>query len=132
MVEPIQRWAAPILDTPAQQSTRGYQAYVVLTLCRMLYTLHTGSVTTKPRAARWALATLDERWGPLIERAWEGRDSSDAEQAASGARWAPLIERAQERPRHVEVLPEEVYETLALIRYTMERSQQVEIPPDDS
>ena len=87
-----------MLDAPAPLHIRGYQSYVVLTLCRMLYTLYTGSVATKPVAARWALATLDARWAPLIERAWEGRHNSDAEQAAAGAGWAPLIERASEGP----------------------------------
>ncbi len=132
MVEPVQRWAAPMLDSPAQLHTRGYQAYVVLTLCRMLYTLHTGRVATKPAAARWALATLDARWRPLIERAWEGRHNPDAEQAAVGARWRPLVERAWEAPHDVEVLPGEVSETLAFIRYTIERSQQLEVPADDT
>lgn len=126
MVEPAQGWAASILDTPAQLRIRGSQSYVVLTLCRMLFTLHTGRVATKPAAARWALATLDARWGPLIERAWAGRHDPDAEQAAAGARWAPLIERAWAGPHNAEVLPEEVDETLEFIRYTIASSRQAD------
>jgi len=136
MVEPAQKWAASILDTPAQLGGRPSQTYVVLTLCRMLYTLHTGAVATKPAAARWALATLEARWAPLIERAWEGRHSADAEQAAEGAGWAPLIEpateRARDQPHNLEVAPEDVNETLAFIRYTVERSRRVAIASDDA
>jgi len=52
---------------------RGYQSYVVLTVCRMLYTLEHGTVVSKPVAARWALTALGERWAGLIERAVIGR-----------------------------------------------------------
>lgn len=48
---------------------RGSLTYTVLTFCRMLYTLTRGTVTSKPRAARWAQHAHDGRWSPLIERA---------------------------------------------------------------
>jgi len=60
-------------DHPEDLNFRGYQSYVVLTVCRMLYTLVHGQVVSKPAAARWALATLDGRWVGLIERAVQGR-----------------------------------------------------------
>jgi hypothetical protein len=47
-------------------------AFVVLTLCRLLYTLDSGSVASKPAAALWArkeLGPVGARWGELIERA---------------------------------------------------------------
>lgn len=49
------------------------QSFVVLTLCRMLYSLETGGVASKPAAARWAEATVDQRWTPLITRALDGQ-----------------------------------------------------------
>ena len=52
---------------------RGYEAYVVLTVCRSHYTLKFGRVTSKPAASRWAQTALDERWAGLIERALIGR-----------------------------------------------------------
>jgi hypothetical protein len=61
-------WASQILREPAQIKYRGYQSYTVLSLCRVLYTLQYGTVASKPVAARWAQATLSERWVPLIER----------------------------------------------------------------
>jgi predicted nucleotidyltransferase len=123
MVEPLHGWAASFFGDPAQLHVRGYQSYVVLTMCRMLYTLQTGRVATKPVAARWALRTLDARWVPLIERAWEGRHNPDAEHAAEGARWAPLIAGARKGPRSVVVLPDDLSETLEFIRYAIECSQ---------
>ena len=69
----LRAWHAPMLADPWRLESRGYQSYTVLTLCRMLYTLRTGQVTSKPAAARWAQAELGERWAPLIERALANR-----------------------------------------------------------
>lgn len=41
----------------------------VLTLCRALYTLRTGEVTSKRAAARWALRHMAPCWSPLLRRA---------------------------------------------------------------
>lgn len=41
----------------------------VLTLCRVLYTLHTQEVASKEAAAVWAQGHVDPRWRPLVERA---------------------------------------------------------------
>jgi hypothetical protein len=46
-----------------------YRAYVVLTLCRILYSHGRGGVVSKPRAARWALRALPTRWHSLIRGA---------------------------------------------------------------
>lgn len=57
----------------------GYRCYAVLTMCRMLYTLHHGAIVSKPVAARWVEATLDPRWIPLIRdaRAWSAAAPPD-------------------------------------------------------
>jgi Domain of unknown function (DUF4111) len=47
---------------------RDAQTFVILTLCRLLYSLATGSVASKPRAAEWAHKELGEPWATLIER----------------------------------------------------------------
>jgi hypothetical protein len=52
---------------------RGNQAFVVLTLCRLLYTLDTGAVASKPAAARWAQQTLGGRWAGLLARSLAGQ-----------------------------------------------------------
>ena len=51
-----------------------YQSFVVLTMCRALYTLKHGSVVSKRRSAEWAIATLDKKWIELIEQADAWRD----------------------------------------------------------
>ena len=66
-------WSAPLLKDPVHIQGRGYQSYVVLSCCRVLYTLHYGTVASKATAARWAQTALDDKWAPLIERAIEGR-----------------------------------------------------------
>jgi len=96
-------WAQNILDDPQIISRRGYQAYVVLSLCRALYTLQTGLVASKPAAAAWAKENLAERWTPLIEHAWEGR-------------------HLPEQPAD----PDEIRETLKLILYSTLFSQTYE------
>ncbi|GAC1654434.1 MAG: hypothetical protein NVS4B8_29620 [Herpetosiphon sp.] len=109
MLDKLRGWAIRILNAPTELNGRGSQSYVVLTLCRMLYTLHVGTIVSKPVAARWAQGSLAARWEPLIERAWLGRQNPD--EPAS---------------------PEDVNETLAFIRDTAERSRQIQTPADIS
>jgi hypothetical protein len=73
------------------------QAFVVLTLCRLLYTLDAGNVASKPRAARAAALWPAAPWAALIERSL-----------------------AQQR-RHVETPTQDVEATLALLRFTAAR-----------
>lgn len=101
----IMWWPTQILDDPAQIKKRGYQSYIVLTMCRVLYTLHYGTVASKPVAAQWAQETLDERWKPLIERAIVGRQHPESE-----------------------AISEDANGTMGFIRYTIELSRQFEIP----
>ena len=69
----MEGWATEVLASPEQISSLGYQTYTVLTVCRVLYTLHSGTIASKPVAARWAQETLEEPFTSLIERAWFGR-----------------------------------------------------------
>ncbi len=64
---------------PGPINSRGYQSYIVLTLCRVLYTLQHGRVVSKKIAAQWAQTSLDKAWAGLIERAWEGRLNYNAQ-----------------------------------------------------
>ncbi|MEX1022957.1 MAG: aminoglycoside adenylyltransferase domain-containing protein, partial [Dehalococcoidia bacterium] len=54
-------------DLPAR-ARGGYQPYVVLTMCRALYTLEAGGVASKPEAGAWARHILGEPSASLI--AW--------------------------------------------------------------
>ena len=94
---PALGWAAQLLDTPQQISSGAYQAYLVLSLCRILYTLERGDVVSKRVAAEWAKQTLGADWVPLIARAWLRRQNPPADLG-------------------------DVDETLDFIRYALERS----------
>jgi aminoglycoside adenylyltransferase-like protein len=101
MLSTLGGWATQILDNPNLINRSGYQSYVVLSLCRILYTLQCGDVVSKPFAARWAQETLGDPWISLIDRAWTGR--------------------------HHPQLPAEagdINETLDFIRFTLAFSQQ--------
>ncbi len=59
-------WWTTLLDSPILEQG-DYQAFAVLTMCRMLYTFEHGDIVSKPVAAQWALSTLKQRWHWLIE-----------------------------------------------------------------
>lgn len=79
---------------------RQHQAFVILTLCRLLYTLETGAVASKPGAARWAQAALGSRWVGLIAQAVAGQhtagDASDRDIADTVALVALTVDRFRE------------------------------------
>ena len=66
----ITDWGSKILAEPDSFRNRFYQGFVVLSYCRMLHDLETGSVGSKRTGAEWAKAKLDRSWGGLIDRAW--------------------------------------------------------------
>jgi hypothetical protein len=101
MVDLMRVWWAPMGPDSAHLRYRGYQTYAVLTMCRMLYTLETSRVISKPAAARWARQALDSQWTSLIDRARAGWQKGDPPAAA---------ERG-------------VRETAALIRYTADQCE---------
>lgn len=49
------------------------QRYAVTTLCRMLFTLETGEVSSKPASLEWAKSALPTRWRDLIQQAIDDR-----------------------------------------------------------
>lgn len=101
-------WPAALLEDPSPIARRGYQTYIVLTMCRVLYTLRHGAVVSKRAAADWAAATLDPRFAPLIGRTWAGRHRPD--QPAT---------------------PEDISATLDLVRHTVEHARHYERADDD-
>jgi predicted nucleotidyltransferase len=91
-------WLNRILDHPAEISKRGYQSFIVLSLCRILYTLRYGGIVSKPMAVEWAIDNLDSKWKPLIERAWIGRQNSN-----------------------LDAEPEDINGTLDMMRFTLQQ-----------
>lgn len=69
VVDNFHTWWLPMLEKPERLSTREYQAFAALTLCRTLFTLTYGEIPTKSAAAAWALTHLPLRWHALIQQA---------------------------------------------------------------
>ena len=55
-------------------NSRFGQSFAVLTYCRMLHTLHTGTVQSKKAGVKWAKQFVDSKWVKIIEQAWKERE----------------------------------------------------------
>jgi predicted nucleotidyltransferase len=83
--------------------SRRQQSLLVLSFCRILHTIASGRVTSKPEAGSWALQTLDPEWASLIRRALADR----ADQ------WGQVLQRADDRA---------VARSLAFVDYALVRT----------
>lgn len=82
------------------------QSFAVLTSCRILHTLHTGTVQSKKEGAIWAKQFVDPQWIQLIDQAWHDRQ---------GVRFGEKInQRADESLLH---------ETAKFMQYALNLSQ---------
>jgi len=93
-------WLNPMIENPAGMSTRGYQSFVVLSLCRMLYTLQHGEILSKAAAADWARRNIDPKWIPLIDRALIGRQYPN-----------------------LDAQPEDIIGTVDMMRFTLQQTK---------
>ena len=68
----LYNWWLPILKDNKRLTDSEYQVYTVLTMCRVLYTLHQGTIPSKKTAAQW-VSSLYSQWSHLIKQAlkWE-------------------------------------------------------------
>jgi predicted nucleotidyltransferase len=96
--------AMQILNHPNEIIDPGHQSHTVLSLCRTLYTLQFGDIVSKPKAMKWAKETTGGKWNALIDQAWKGRHSP---QSTANT--------------------DDMNQTLELIRYALEYSQQFKI-----
>ena len=91
-------------------NSRFGQSFTVLTYCRMLHTLHTGTVQSKKAGAKWAKEFVDPKWEKLIDQAWNERE---------GVRFGAKIgQRAESSLLH---------ETLEFIKYSIAQIDNVEM-----
>lgn len=93
----IRWWWEEQAADPRLLVQEAYQAYAVLSMCRIRYTLEMGGIVSKPAAARWAMAAA---WA----RTW-------AELIAAALAWRP-----GQRMDYLE-------QTVAYIVFTLEQSQ---------
>src|SRR5688572_60797 len=83
-------------------NSRFGQSFAVLTYCRMLHTLHTGTVQSKKAAVKWAKQFVDPKWVRIIDQAWHERE---------GVRFGAKIGQKADLTL--------LYETLEFIKYTL-------------
>lgn len=69
----MRTWREQLLNNPHELDNRFYQPFAVLSYCRMLHTLESGTIESKRAGATWAKDALDGRWHQLIQRAWDAR-----------------------------------------------------------
>lgn len=91
-------------------NSRFGQSFFVLTYCRMLHTLHTGTVQSKKAGAAWAKQFVDAKWVKLIDQAWNERE---------GVRFMIKIHQRAEQSS--------LYETLEFVKYAIEHIDNVEV-----
>ncbi len=99
-------WGEEIFAGRYSPDNRWAQPFAVLSYCRMLHTLESGRVLSKPAGAVWAQKTLDSRWHDLIRRAWADRPNPSEKV-------------------YLPANPEEVTATLDFIRYALSVSDVV-------
>jgi hypothetical protein len=73
MLQVLELYQAEIHQPLSFFNSRFGQSFVVLTYCRMLHTLHTGTVQSKKAGMEWAKQVVDPRWVRLINQACEER-----------------------------------------------------------
>lgn len=96
-------WARSAEDSGPMSAWK--QPYLVLTACRILYTIEFGTVASKRRSAEWAIATLDPQWSSLIQAAVDGRADP----------W---------RRVHVPAAPSAAQQTLDFLTYATDRADR--------
>ena len=91
-------------------NSRFGQSFAVLTCCRILHTLHMGTVQSKKAGAKWAKEFVEPKWKKLIDRAWHERE---------GVRYGVKIgQRAESSLLH---------ETLEFIKHAVTQIDNVEV-----
>lgn len=91
-------------------NSRFGQSFAVLTYCRMLHTLHTGTVQSKKAGVKWAKQFVEPKWVNIIDQAWNER---------AGVRFGVKIGQRAEL-----VL---LYETLEFIKYAVAQVDNIEV-----
>lgn len=91
-------------------NSRFGQSFFVLTTCRALHTLHTGTVQSKKVGMLWAKQFVDPKWIELIDQAWVERE---------GVRFGIKVEQRAETAR--------LDETLDFMQYAVARMDDFDL-----
>lgn len=65
-------WRVMLTDLK-KLSRSDYQVYAIVTMCRTLYSLETGDIVSKTKAAQWVISKYNAAWSDLVTKAiaWE-------------------------------------------------------------
>jgi hypothetical protein len=74
MLQHVEIFQAEINSPLGFCNSRFGQSFFVLTYCRMLHTLHTGTVQSKKAGMIWAKKHVDPEWVKIIDQAWNERE----------------------------------------------------------
>jgi predicted nucleotidyltransferase len=111
----VKKLFADEIDRPLSFfNSRFGQPFTVLTVCRMLHTLYTGTVQSKKAGAEWAKQFVEPKWVKLIDQAWIERE---------GVRFGVKIGQRAE--------PAALNETLEFIKYAIAQSDNIGRPAMD-
>lgn len=91
-------------------NSRFGQSFAVLTYCRMLHTLHTGTVQSKKAGVKWAKQFVEPKWVNIIDQAWSERE---------GVRFLVKIRQRAEQTL--------LDETLEFIKYAVVQIDNIEV-----
>jgi len=98
----MREWGREVLDGKSNIKSLWGQTYYAISFCRMLYTIETAEVSSKPVALEWARANLDAKWSAIF-------DSIEHERANPA------------RTIFVDGNAELVSQTIEFIRYSLQR-----------
>lgn len=82
MREELETWWRPLMRGSPKMQPRHYQSFAILTMCRALFLFEHGRIASKPKAAEWAISSLDPEWRSLIDRASAWRADPTVDRAA--------------------------------------------------
>lgn len=77
----LNEWWFPMLDDPSwlREHEAGYRSFAVITMCRVLHALDTGTITSKPKAAQYARTRVDSSSQILIDKAIAASNHEDTD-----------------------------------------------------
>jgi predicted nucleotidyltransferase len=110
MVEDMKAFEDEIDRPRSFWNSRFGQSFAVLTYCRMLHTLHSGTVQSKKAAVKWAKQFVEPKWVKIIDQAWNERE---------GVRFLVKIRQRAEQAL--------LSETLEFMKYAVAQIDNIEV-----
>jgi hypothetical protein len=77
----LQEWWFPMLNNPSwlRDHDDHYRAFAVITMCRVIHALETGTITSKPKAIQFTRTKVPKHWLQLIDKAVAASNHEDVE-----------------------------------------------------